>query len=640
MAAKPKPSQRTVLRTLLYIGIDLIVVNVAFAFAMMLRFNLNLQSPTYLHYNAALSRLVPFLSLICILCFTLTGLYRRLWKYAGLDEIFYIALGSGFTVVVTYAFARLCDVYELLPKSISLPRAVYITAWFIMTFLTVVSRMGGRAFWRVTWRAAKSTQTPALKRVMVVGAGWAGVTTIRDIRLAGNSTVVIAVDDDPAKAGTRIARVKVLFSTENIPEYARRYSIDEIIIAIPSASTADKRRIIQICAQTECKLRYVPTLSDVVDGKPQTGAIRDVNIADLLCRDEVKLDMDSIRSYLTDRTVLVTGGGGSIGSELCRQIARFAPKKLIIFDIYENNAYELYYELRRKYGDALDVTVLIGSIRDRKRLEAVFGEYRPDVVFHAAAHKHVPLMEDSPAEAVKNNVGGTLNVALCADKYGVKQYVQLSTDKAVNPTNVMGATKRITELIVQYMAARSRTEYMAVRFGNVLGSNGSVIPLFKQQIANGGPVTLTHPDMERYFMTIPEASQLVLQAGASRRSGSLFILDMGTPVKIADLAHNLIRLSGFIPGRDIEIQYVGLRPGEKLYEELMKPEERARMQKTHHEQIFIAPPIDMDYDRFESRIQALLNRASDDPAHIREAIREFVPEYHPQAEDSAAESAS
>ncbi len=639
MAAKPKPSQRTVLRTLLYIGIDLIVVNVAFSFAMMLRFNLNLQSPTYLRFNAALGRLVPFLSLLCIACFALTGLYRMLWKYAGLDEIFYIALGSGFTVTATYAFARLCDIYTLLPKSISLPRGVYIIAWFVMTFLTVVTRMGGRAFWRVTWRAARHTQLPAQNRVMVVGAGWAGATTIRDIRLAGKSTVAIAVDDDPAKAGTRIARVKVLYSTESIPEYARRYAIDEIIIAIPSANAEDKRRIMRICAQTSCKLRYVPMLSEVVDGKPQMGAIRDVNIADLLCRDEVKLDMDSIRSYLTDRTVLVTGGGGSIGSELCRQIARFSPKKLIIFDIYENNAYELYYELRRKYGDALDVEVLIGSIRDRKRLEAVFAEYRPDVVFHAAAHKHVPLMEDSPAEAVKNNVGGTLNVALCADRYGVKQYVQLSTDKAVNPTNVMGATKRITELIVQYMAARSRTEYLAVRFGNVLGSNGSVIPLFKQQIASGGPVTLTHPDMERYFMTIPEASQLVLQAGASRRSGSLFILDMGTPVKIADLAQNLIRLSGFTPGKDIEIQYVGLRPGEKLYEELMKPEERARMQKTHHQQIFIAPPIDMDYDRFEPRIQALLKQAVDDPEHIREGIRAFVPEYHPREEERAAESA-
>ncbi len=638
MAEKPKLSQRTVLRTFLYMGIDLIVVNVAFAFAMMLRFNLNLQSPTYQQFSGALQRLTPFLCAICIGCFALAGLYRRLWKYAGLEEIFTIALGSGFTVVATYAFTRLMDVYSLLPKSVSLPRAVYIIAWFIMTFLTVVTRMGGRAFWRMTWRAAKGSQAHMLRRVMVVGAGWAGATTIRDTRLSGDATVVIAVDDDPAKAGTRIGRVKVLYSTENIPEYARRYAIDEIIIAIPSASAVDKRRIMNICAQTDCKLRYVPMLSEVVDGKPQMGAVRDVNIADLLCRDEVKLDMDSIRSYLTDRTVLVTGGGGSIGSELCRQIARFSPKRLIIFDIYENNAYELLYELRQKYGSALNAEVLIGSIRDRKRLEAVFAQYRPDVVFHAAAHKHVPLMEDSPAEAVKNNVGGTLNVALCADKYGVKQYVQLSTDKAVNPTNVMGATKRITELIVQYMALRSHTEYMAVRFGNVLGSNGSVIPLFRNQIASGGPVTLTHPDMERYFMTIPEASQLVLQAGASRRSGSLFILDMGTPVKIADLARNLIRLSGYTPGRDIELKYVGLRPGEKLYEELMKPEERARMQKTHHEQIFIAPPIEMDYDHFEARIQALLKQAEDDPEHIRDGIREFVPEYHPkQSEDAASE---
>ena len=625
MTAKPRPIQKMLLRTFLYIGIDLIIINLAFAFAMMLRFNLNLHNETYLRFIAALQRLTPYLSLIGIGCFALTGLYRRLWKYAGLEEIFFIAFGSGLTVSLTYGFARLVDIYQWLPKSVSLPRSVYIIAWFIITFLTVFTRMGGRAIWRIIWRTTKKS---VQNRVMIVGAGWAGATVIRDIREAGKSTVVIAVDDDPAKTGTRISRVKVLFSTENIPEYARRYSINEIIIAIPSANAEARRRIINICAQTDCKLRYVPMLSDVVDGKPQMGAIRDVSIADLLCRDEVKLDMASIEGYLTEKVVLVTGGGGSIGSELCRQIARFSPKKLIIFDIYENNAYELLYELRQKYGSALNAQVLIGSIRDMKRLEAVFEEHHPDVVFHAAAHKHVPLMEDSPAEAVKNNVGGTLNVALCADKYHVKQYVQLSTDKAVNPTNVMGATKRITELIIQYMAARSQTQYMAVRFGNVLGSNGSVIPLFKRQIAAGGPVTLTHPDMERYFMTIPEASQLVLQAGASKRSGAVFILDMGTPVKIADLARNLVRLSGFTPGKDIELKYIGLRPGEKLYEELMKPEERAKMAKTHHEQIFIAPPIDLDYSRFEEHLQELLDRAVTDPDNIRAAIREFVPEFH------------
>ena len=625
MTSTPKSYQRTILRTVLYIGIDVIVINLAFAFAMMLRFNLNLQNATYLHFFAALQRLMPYLSVIGVVCFAITGLYRWLWKYAGLEEIFFIALGSGLTVTATYAFARLVDIFSLLPKSVSLPRSVYIIAWFVIIFLTVFTRMGGRAVWRALWQ---NTRKNAANRGMIVGAGWAGATTIRDIRLAGKSTVVIAVDDDPAKAGTRISRVKVLYSTENIPEYARRYSINEIIIAIPSANAEAKRRIMGICAETGCKLRYVPMLSDVVDGKPQMGAIRDVSIADLLCRDEVRLDMDSISSYLTDKVVLVTGGGGSIGSELCRQIVRFSPKKLIIFDIYENNAYELLYELRQKYGADLNAQVLIGSIRDMKRLEAVFDEYRPDVVFHAAAHKHVPLMEDSPAEAVKNNVGGTLNVALCADKYHVKQYVQLSTDKAVNPTNVMGATKRITELIIQYMANRSQTQYMAVRFGNVLGSNGSVIPLFKKQIAAGGPVTLTHPDMERYFMTIPEASQLVLQAGASRRSGAVFILDMGTPVKIADLAKNLVRLSGFTPGKDIELKYVGLRPGEKLYEELMKPEERAKMAKTHHEQIFIAPPIDLDYTNFEAQLHELLEHAVSDPENIRDAIRKFVPEFH------------
>ena len=638
MSVTPKAKQRMIIRTILFILLDLLIINAAYSFAMMLRFNLNLTSASYIKFAGALQRLVPYLSLISIGCFAVTGLYRRLWKYAGMGEIFLIALGSGISIVLTYGFARMVDIFDLLARSVSLPRSVYIIAWFVITFMTVFTRMGGRALWRFVWHSARRS---VQRRVMIVGAGWAGANIIRDLRNANDAHVSIAVDDDPAKAGTRINRVKVLYSTENIPEYVRRYNITEIIIAMPSANAEDKRRIINICTQTDCKLRFVPMLSEVVDGKPQMGAIRDVSIADLLCRDEVKLDTESISSYLTDKVVLVTGGGGSIGSELCRQIARFSPKKLIIFDIYENNAYELLYELRQKYGAALNAQVLIGSIRDMKRLEAVFAENRPEVVFHAAAHKHVPLMEDSPAEAVKNNVGGTLNVALCADKYGVKQYVQLSTDKAVNPTNVMGATKRITELIIQYMAARSKTQYMAVRFGNVLGSNGSVIPLFKRQIAEGGPVTLTHPDMERYFMTIPEASQLVLQAGASRRSGAVFILDMGTPVKIADLARNLVRLSGFTPGKDIELKFIGLRPGEKLYEELMKPEERAKMAKTHHEQIFIAPPIELDYSRFEEHLQELLNKAVTDPDNIRAAIREFVPEFRQNEEKrESAEKAS
>ena len=463
--------------------------------------------------------------------------------------------------------------------------------------------------------------------VMVVGAGWAGATTIRDTRLSGDATVVIAVDDDPAKAGTRIGRVKVLYSTENIPEYARRYAIDEIIIAIPSASAVDKRRIMNICAQTDCKLRYVPMLSEVVDGKPQMGAVRDVNIADLLCRDEVKLDMDSIRSYLTDRTVLVTGGGGSIGSELCRQIARFSPKRLIIFDIYENNAYELLYELRQKYGSALNAEVLIGSIRDRKRLEAVFAQYRPDVVFHAAAHKHVPLMEDSPNEAVKNNVFGTYNTAQAAVKHGVKKFVLISTDKAVNPTNIMGASKRLCEMIIQMMSRRHTcTDFVAVRFGNVMGSNGSVVPLFKKQIAEGGPVTVTHPEITRFFMTIPEAVSLILQAAYYAKGGEIFVLDMGNPVKIDDMARNLIRLSGYEPDVDIKIVYTGLRPGEKLYEELLMAEEGLR--ETTNKLIHIGNPIEMDDDLFLLQLARLETACENEADNMKEIVEEIVPTYH------------
>ena len=380
----------------------------------------------------------------------------------------------------------------------------------------------------------------------------------------------------------------------------------------------------------------MPTLRDVTGKSEKIGETRDVNIADLLCREEVRLDMGAISAYLKDRVVMVTGGGGSIGSELCRQIARFEPKRLVIFDIYENNAYELANELSAKYGRALSLTVLIGSVRDLNRLEQVFEEIRPEVVFHAAAHKHVPLMEFSPAEAVKNNVFGTYNVARCCDKYGVKRMVTLSTDKAVNPTNVMGATKRVTEMILQWMAGRSRTKYMAVRFGNVLGSNGSVIPLFMQQIARGGPVTVTHPEITRYFMTIPEASQLVLQAASIGESGNIFVLDMGTPVKIVDLARNLIRLNGLKPDEDVKISFCGLRPGEKLYEELMLTEEAETLDDTRFEKINVLRPVAVD-PAFEDKLNALEACAASDPAAVREALKALVPTYQ---EDSQTQKAT
>ena len=429
--------------------------------------------------------------------------------------------------------------------------------------------------------------------------------------------------------------IPVLKGIENIPDYVEKFQVNEIVIAIPSASLAQRKQILDICTRTGCKLKLVPTLRDVTGKTEKIGETRDVNIADLLCREEVHLDMGAISAYLKDRVVLVTGGGGSIGSELCRQIARFEPRRLVIFDIYENNAYELANELNAKYGKALPLTVLIGSVRDMIRLDQVFDQIRPEVVFHAAAHKHVPLMEDSPAEAVKNNVFGTYNVVRCADKYGVKRMVTLSTDKAVNPTNVMGATKRVTEMILQWMAGRSKTKYMAVRFGNVLGSNGSVIPLFMQQIARGGPVTVTHPEITRYFMTIPEASQLVLQAASIGESGNIFVLDMGTPVKIADLAKNLIRLSGLRPDEDVKISFCGLRPGEKLYEELMLTEEAETLDNTRFEKINVLRPVVIDAS-FEEKLNALESCAAADPESVRDVLKELVPTFKEEAQGQKA----
>ncbi|MGN1319051.1 MAG: polysaccharide biosynthesis protein, partial [Lachnospirales bacterium] len=473
-----------------------------------------------------------------------------------------------------------------------------------------------------------------LKRVLIVGAGYAGYNVVRSIinREKGyeGRTPVIVVDDDPLKNNTNIMGIRVTHNTANIPRLAQEYEIDEIVVAIPSANNVQTKRIMDFCTKTNCSLKMIPPMSDISSGSYQV--LRDVNITDLLFRDEVQLDIESISEYIMDKTILVTGGGGSIGSELCRQIAKFYPKELIIFDIYENNAYELYSELKNKYEDKLNIIVRIGSIRDINSIERVFEEYKPQVVFHAAAHKHVPLMEYVPGEAVKNNVFGTLNVAKCADKYGCDRFVLLSTDKAVNPTNIMGATKRITELIIQHLSSVSKTKYVAVRFGNVLGSNGSVIPLFQKQIKSGGPVTVTHPDITRFFMTIPEASRLVLQAAALGTSGKIFVLDMGEPVKIDELARNLIKLSGFIPDKDIKIEYTGLRPGEKLYEELIMDEEKGRAKKAFGDKIFVTEPISLDYNKFEKQLEKLKKAAFNEPSKVSEIIKEILPNFNPKGE--------
>jgi len=519
-----------------------------------------------------------------------------------------------------------------------LPKRLLLVAWCIDFILFVFSRCGYRVIKRTFISFGHIiTQKTGTKRVMIVGAGYAGYGVIRSIinhdKEYLNRVPIIVVDDDITKNNTNIHGIRVVNGTKDIEKIAKDYEIEEIIIAVPSANNIQIKKIMNECTKTNCTLKMIPPINDVSEGIKHV--LRDVKISDLLFRDEVNIDVENISGYLKNKTVIVTGGGGSIGSELCRQIAKFSPYILIIFDIYENNAYFLLNELKAQYGDKLNVIVRIGSVRDIKSIENVFKEFKPEVVFHAAAHKHVVLMQDSPGEAVKNNIFGTINVAKCADKYKTERFVLLSTDKAVNPTNVMGATKRVTELVVQHMASISKTKYMAVRFGNVLGSNGSVIPLFQKQIENGGPVTVTHPDIVRYFMTIPEASKLVLQAGGIGESGRIFVLDMGEPVKINDLAKNLIKLSGYIPDKDIKIVYTGLRPGEKLYEELIMNEEQEDMQITYHNKIFVAKPTDINYALFEKQLEKLRKAAFDEPEKVIDILQEILPNYNnAQNEDS------
>jgi FlaA1/EpsC-like NDP-sugar epimerase len=547
-------------------------------------------------------------------------MYHSLWQYASIAEL--------------YKIVEACIVAEVAYLAISailgkmMPRSCYFTSCVFLTVAMCASRFMYRII-RTFLQHYRHTAEQI--NIMLIGAGEAGSVLMREIansRYLDNSKVVAIIDDDPKKVGKFIRGVKVVGNRNNIKEYARYYDVDEIIFAIPSASTKTKREILNICKETSCNLKIVPGGYQMMDGEVNVSDIRNVDVTDLLGRDPIKVDLESIMGYISGKTVLVTGGGGSIGSELCRQLVKHGLERLIIFDIYENNAYDIQQELRRDYPQA-DVVTLIGSVRNESRLEWVFDTYKPDIVYHAAAHKHVPLMEDSPNEAVKNNVIGTLNVARMADKYHVKRFVMISTDKAVNPTNVMGATKRICEMIIQYYNEISATEFVAVRFGNVLGSNGSVIPLFKKQIAEGGPVTVTHPDIIRYFMTIPEAVSLVIQAGAYAKGGEIFILDMGEPVKIDDLAKNLIRLSGYTLGVDMEIKYTGLRPGEKLYEELLMDEEG--LQDTANKLIHIGKPIEFDKDGFEEKLEKIKEVAySESQADVRKYIKELVPTYRPK----------
>ncbi len=560
---------------------------------------------------------------IFLVVFWLFGMYQSLWRYASSYEFFKCCLA---TLLSSAIFGVVCF---LMPMPDIVKMRVPISAYFISSLLAGMTTLYFRMLYR-TFR--DSTLGNRLhhrqKKVLLVGAGHTGDSVLQDLRREKENQyyVVCAVDDDPNKLGRYIQRVKVAGRTKDIPKLVEKHGIDVIIFAIPAATNAEKRRILNICAKTKCQLKKVPDLyAFVTDTTAISSQIHDVHVEDLLGRSVVTIENDD-RAYLKGKTVLVTGGGGSIGSELCRQIAAQNPKCLVLLDIYENSAYDVQQELVRKYGDALNLHVEIASVRDSKKMELLFSRYQPEIVYHAAAHKHVPLMETNPEEAVKNNIYGTWNVAKCADKYRAKRFVMISTDKAVNPTSIMGTTKRVCEMIVQSMNQISKTEFVAVRFGNVLGSNGSVIPLFKEQIAAGGPVTVTHPDIIRYFMTIPEAVSLVLKAGEMAKGGEIFVLDMGEPVRILDLAENLIRLSGYEPYKDIQIEFTGLRPGEKLYEELLMSEEG--LQKTENQKIYVGEPIDIN----PSYLFGFLNKFkevaySNDSQQVLNMLHELVPTF-------------
>ncbi len=520
--------------------------------------------------------------------------YSSLWRYAGEEEMVSILVACIIYVLPVYAL------HQLMGYNYS------ILFYTVNTILITAFTGGLRLTYRTGRKIAKRTSSKdSDKRVLVIGGGNAGEMIINELKenpQLGKVPVGI-IDDDINKLGRRIHNVKILGKTKDIQRVVKEQQIDEIILAMANVDNERKKVIIEKCKATKCKLKTIPGIFEIIDGKVDIKKIRDVDIEDLLGREPINVNLTEMSGYIQNKVVIVTGGGGSIGSELCRQIARFNPKHLIILDNYENNAYAVQQELIRKYGNTLKLSTIIASVREQTRMDEIFKQYMPEVVFHAAAHKHVPLMEDSPSEAIKNNIFGTLNVAKLAHKYKVKKFVLISTDKAVNPTNIMGATKRAAEMIIQTMNEKSETEFVAVRFGNVLGSNGSVIPLFKQQIIEGGPITITHPDIIRYFMTIPEAVQLVIQAGAMAKGGEIFILDMGDPVKILDLANNLITLSGFEPGVDIKIEYSGLRPGEKLYEELLMAEEG--LTNTDNKKIFIGKPIDINTDRVKKHLEVL-----------------------------------
>nr|WP_305181944.1 nucleoside-diphosphate sugar epimerase/dehydratase [uncultured Schaedlerella sp.] len=612
----------SILSRIFLICLDIVFINLSSFLALWLRFNMHV-SEINERYLASVIELMPINTIVTVGIYALLRLYTSLWRFASIKELVYVLEGcmGSFLFNVFYFFFTynrdICRSYFPL----------YGTALFL---LTCVSRFSYR-FVRLLYRGR--VHGNHTRNTMIIGAGEACNVVMKELELSDelDSRICCIIDDDSRKHGTFIHGIKVVGGRNQILKAAQKYAVNEIIIAIPSAGRKEQRKILSICQKVpNCEMKILPGVYQLVNGDVSVSKLRNVEIEDLLGREPVQVMTEQIGNYVFDKVVLVTGGGGSIGSELCRQIAANNPRQLIIFDIYENNAYDIQQELMGKYP-YLNLVVLIGSVRNGRKVDSVFARYQPDIVYHAAAHKHVPLMEDSPNEAIKNNVFGTYKVALAADKYGTKKFVLISTDKAVNPTNIMGASKRICEMIIQVFNNRSETEYVAVRFGNVLGSNGSVIPLFKKQIAAGGPVTVTHPDIVRYFMTIPEAVSLVLQAGVNAEGGEIFVLDMGQPVKIAELAQNLIRLSGFEVDTDIKIKYTGLRPGEKLYEEILMDEEG--LQSTENERIHIGRPIEFDEEEFLKDLEELYQSAYAETDHMKKIVKKIVPTYHLRKSD-------
>ncbi len=625
-------------RILLLLLADAVCINFSYILAFLMRFEFSLSSDQAMGYFMVYLNDLFWLTAIKLIIYWVCGLYNSLWRYAGTEELVKVLFVTVAANAMSISYLRMTQ--QFLPRGISA----------IVTILDILLIGGVRLGYRtlrnmrspgnfdvIKGRRSRNVSESVLGsdviKVMLVGAGDAGATMIKEMRMhpENGKKVVVAIDDDPAKVGKRIAGVKIAGGRSDIKKTARKYGVDEIIIAIPSAPKKEVTDIVAECNKTRCKLKILPALIDLINEKVSVNTLRDVDIEDLLGREAVQVNLKEISGYLEGRIVMVTGGGGSIGSELCRQIARFKPRRLIALDIYENSVFELSNEIHGRYPQ-LEFNVVITSVRDYARLEEAFEKYKPHVVFHAAAHKHVPLMEGNPKEAVVNNILGTKNLIDLSDRYAVDKFVLISTDKAVNPTNVMGATKRVAEMMLQEKSAHSRTSYSAVRFGNVLGSNGSVIPIFRRQIAQGGPVTVTHPEICRYFMTIPEAVQLVIQAGAMAQGGEIFILDMGDPVKIMDLAENIIRLSGFVPYEDIDIKITGLRPGEKLYEELLLAEEGIRT--TSHNKIYVGHPVPpsealsellAEENGVAEGVEEVVNRS---PEEVKEWLNRLVPNYN------------